>query len=250
MIVVRTTDFELYHGVVTELRDRDVTFTTIEPAQPLPDETTVVITDAATETTDIDADLPIVPGDPDSPRHAVDRALTLTRGDSGRTIVGVDPGRKPGVAVLVDDVVVAAFQVPLADTVETIEAELETADDPIVRIGDGARLQGTTIVNDLADDLRVELVDETGTTPYLGTGARGMGDVLAAANIARIEGESITEREFEPTAGELQAIKDRSRDAGETNRAIDDRFARQVAAGELTIAEALAAHRRETNDGE
>ncbi|PSQ59887.1 MAG: hypothetical protein BRD23_03295 [Halobacteriales archaeon SW_9_67_25] len=29
--------------------------------------------------------------------------------------------------------------------------------------------------------------------PYLGTGTRGMGDVLAAVNIARIEGERVDE---------------------------------------------------------
>lgn len=33
VIVVATADFELYHGVVTELRDRGVTFTTIEPGE-------------------------------------------------------------------------------------------------------------------------------------------------------------------------------------------------------------------------
>jgi hypothetical protein len=33
----------------------------------------------------------------------------------------------------------------------------------------------------------VELVDETGATPYLGTGARGVRDILAAVNIAQIE---------------------------------------------------------------
>lgn len=248
MIVVATEDFELYHGVVTELRERDATFTTIEPDAELPDPTAVVVTDEATES-ELDApDVPIVTGDPAEPRGAVDRALTLTMGSAGRTVVGVDPGRQPGIAVLVDDVVVAAFQVPLVDAVETIEAEIADAPDPIVRIGDGARLQGSTLVNDLADDVRVELVDETGTTPYLGTGARGMSDVLAAVNIARIEGEPVTERDIDPTAGELQAIKDRSRESGETNRAIDDRFARKVAAGELTIPEALAAHRQDRED--
>jgi len=46
-----------------------------------------------------------------------------------------------------------------------------------------------------------------------------------------------------PTAGELQRIKDRSREASETNRAIDEELARKVAVGELNIDEALAEHR-------
>ena len=241
MIVVATDDFSLYHGVVDELRNRDATFTTDEPSGDLPESAAVVITDGENETT-FDDDLEVVVGDPNDPRDAVDRALMKGRSVGGRTVVGVDPGKKPGIAVLVDGTVVAAFRVPLTDAVAVIEREIADAIDPVVRIGDGARLRGAELVNDL-EDVRVELVDETATTPYLGTGARGMGDVLAAVNIARREGEPIGERDIEPTAGELQVIKDRSREVSETNRALDDDFARRVATGELTLEEALAAHR-------
>jgi hypothetical protein len=72
-----------------------------------------------------------------------------------------------------------------------------------------------------------------------------MGDVLAAVNIARLDGEEIRSRDIDPTAGELQRIKDRSREASDTNRAIGDALARQVAVGELTIDEALAKHRED-----
>ncbi len=77
-----------------------------------------------------------------------------------------------------------------------------------------------------------------------------MEDVLAAVNIARLEGELVDRREIEPTAGELQVIKDRSREQSEHNRAIDEGLARRVAAGELTIAEALLEHRADERDGE
>ena len=109
------------------------------------------------------------------------------------------------------------------------------------------RIRSAQLVNDL-DDRTVELVDETGTTPYLGTGARGMGDVLAAVNIARRAGEVTDSREIEPTPGELQRIKDRSREASEDGRTIDEELARRVAAGELTVGEALAAHRERDDD--
>ncbi|MFC6769808.1 hypothetical protein ACFQE6_33630, partial [Natrinema soli] len=149
---------------------------------------------------------------------------------------------KPGIAVLAGETVVAAFQVPLGDAVDLIQREAAEAPSPVVRIGDGSRLESAKLVTDL-DDVRVELVDETGTTPYLGTGTRGMGDVLAAVNIARLEGEVIDAREIDPTEGEIQVIKDRSRERSERNRAIDEVLARRVAAGELTIDEALDEHR-------
>jgi len=240
VIVVATADFEVYHGVVNELRDRGATFTTVEADTPLPEETSVVVTD------DGNADeferVTTIVADPDDPRRAVDQALTAMRGGGGRTIIGVDPGRKPGIAVLAGEMIVATFQVPLSEAVDVIQREASDAPSPIVRVGDGSRIESAKLVNDI-EDVQVELVDETGTTPYLGTGSRGMGDVLAAVNIARLDGEVVDAREIEPTEGELQVIKDRSREESEENRAIDELLARRVAAGELTIEEALAEHR-------
>ena len=243
MIVVATADFEVYHGVVNELRDRGVTFTTIEPGDEFPAETAVVVA-AAGEDPPVPAETPLVRADPEEPRRAVDEVVAILRGGSGRTVVGVDPGERPGIAVLSGEMVVAAFAVPLADAGEVVREEIAEAVDPLVRVGDGARLQGAKVIDDL-EDVPVELVDETGTTPYLGTGARGMGDVVAAVNIARLEGERVDSRPVDPTAGELQRIKDRSREQSDTNRAIDERLARRVAAGDLSIEEALEAHREE-----
>lgn len=69
-----------------------------------------------------------------------------------------------------------------------------------------------------------------------------MGDVLAAVNIARLAGERVESRTIEPTTGELDRIKERSRERSETNRAIDETLARRVATGDLTIDEALDEH--------
>jgi hypothetical protein len=248
VIVVATEDFELYHDAVAELRDRGVTFTTIQPGEPLPDGTRVVVTgddDGVAGLLDEDAaDVSVVRATGAEARRAVEEALASLRGSGGRTVVGVDPGERPGIAVLSGETVVAAFHVPLSEAVATIRREAADAVDPLVRIGDGARLQGATIVNEL-DDVPVEVVDETGTTPYLGTGTRGMGDVLAAVNIARLDGERVDSRDVEPTEGELQVIKNRSRREGDANRAIDESLARRVAAGELSIEEAVEEHREE-----
>ena len=237
MIVVATDDFELYHGVVEALRDRDVRFTTVEPGAELPDDARVALVGPEDEHPEVAT----VRADPADPRRAVEEAVGVLRGDEGRTVVGVDPGERPGVAVLSGDTVVAAFQLPADEVADRVAREVADAADPLVRIGDGARLQGAKIVDDV--DAPVELVDETATTPHLGAGARGMGDVLAAVNIARREGDRIEERDVEPTAGEIQLIKDRSRERSENDRAIDEELARRVAAGELTVAEALERHR-------
>ena len=242
MIVVATEDFEVYHGVVDELRDRDAVFTTVEAGDPLPEAATVAVVSETDPRPDDGAELEVVVADPEHPREAAETALAAVRTGGGRTVVGVDPGTRPGIAVLAGETVVAAYQVPLSRAVEVVRDQVADAADPVVRVGDGARLEGARVIDEL-DDVRVELVDETGTTPHLGAGARGVGDILAAVNIARVEGEAIESRDVEPTAGELQAIKDRSRERSDGNRAIDEALARRVALGELTVEEALSEHR-------
>ena len=243
MIVVATGDFELYHDLVAELRERDVEFTTVEPGDPLPERARVLITG---DTDDVDAALETIVASTDDVRGAVDEALAVLRGGDGRTIVGIDPGPNPGIAVLSGDLVVAAFRVPVEDVTAVVMDEIEGALDPLVRVGDGARLHGKRIVESLATEgVRVELVDETGTTPYLGAGVRGLDDVLAAVNIARLEGEHVESRQFEPTEGELQVIKTRSRERSTENRTITEALARRVASGQLTLDEAIEEHESE-----
>ncbi len=146
--------------------------------------------------------------------------------------------------MLSGDTVVAAFHVPLADAVATVRAEVADQPDALVRVGDGDRLRSARIVNAL-EDVAVELVDESGTTPTLGRGAggKGMADVLAAVNIARLEGEPVETRDVEPTAGEIQRIKNESRDASGGDLTIGDDLARRVALGEVTLADAVAEQR-------
>ncbi len=238
MIVVATADFEVYHDVVGELRDRGIRFTTVEPGSELPEDARVAIVGPEDEHPPV----PTVRAHPNRSRRAVEEAISVLRGGDGRTIVGIDPGDRPGIAVLTGETVVAVFQVPAEDVPAVVARETAEAADPLVRIGDGARLKGAAIVDGI-DGVPIELVDETGTTPYQGDGVRGMDDVLAAVNIARLEGEEIESREIEPTAGELRRIQSRSRKESDDGRAIDEALARQVAIGELSIAEALQRHR-------
>ncbi|WP_181691892.1 hypothetical protein [Natronomonas sp. LN261] len=240
MIVVATSDFEVYHDVVGELRDRNVRFRTVEPGADLPEGATVAVVGPEDEHPPI----PTVRADPARPRRAVEEALATLRGADGRTTVGIDPGDRPGIAVLSGETVVAAFQVPIADAPTIVERELEGATDPLIRIGDGARLRGSRLVDAIEiEDVPIELVDETGTTPYQGVGVRGMGDVLAAVNIARIGGEEIESRDVTPTPGEIRMIQKRSRERGDGQRTIDEGLARRVALGELSMEEALRRHR-------
>lgn len=241
-VVVATDDFEIYHDIVRELRDRNVRFTTIQPTDALPSDPTVVIT-GPTDAVELPAGVEAITADRDDPQGTVQRALETQRGGA-RRVVGVDPGDRPGVAVLAGDDVIAVYHVPLAEAPAIVRDAIADAVDPVVRIGDGARLQGSRIIDEL-DDVPIELVDETGSTPHLGSGARGMGDVLAAVNIARRDGTPIRSRDIEPTPGEIQVIQNASRRHSDDNRSIPGDLARRVAKGDLSIADAVEEHRRD-----
>ncbi len=242
MIVVATDNFRLYHALVRELRARDMPFTTIEPGAELPEDATVLIAGPEDELAYPQADLDRVTTTAAEAQLGVERAVRSFQERSGRKVLGIDPGARPGIAVLRDEQVVSVFQVPLDETVETIRREIADSPNPILRIGDGDRLRSARLVNEF-ETAQVELVDETATTPRLGTGTRGMGDVLAAVNIALLGGEPVDSRDVEPTGGEIQRIQNESRERSDGSRTIDETLARKVAAGELTIDEALERHR-------
>lgn len=164
VIVVETDDFAVYHAIVSELKSRDATFTTVAPGKPRPEAGLVVITDPDHDIGDIDR--PVIRTTPDRARAAVEEAFTmiLDRSPSQR-IVGVDPGDHPGIAVLQDELIVAAYQVPFPDAVDQIRAEIAKSTDVLVRIGDGSRLQGAAIINELQgpDRARRRTWDDTYT---------------------------------------------------------------------------------------
>jgi hypothetical protein len=120
----------------------------------------------------------------------------------------------------------------------------------LVRIGNGARLITTQIINSLLQaGFRVELVDESGTTPHIGKDVHThtVRDIIAAINIARIKGVPVGRREVEPSKGEIRVIQEASRSMSEGRATIPRYLARQVARGEITIDQAMELHKGSRN---
>ena len=118
----------------------------------------------------------------------------------------------------------------------------------IVRIGHGARLIRSQLVNGILDlGLQVEMVDETGTTPHLGKGVHGqvISDIIAAINIALIPGKIVGKQFIEPSHGEVRVIQESSREYSNGRSTIPRLLARAVAKGELTLDEAVERHRND-----
>jgi len=158
--------------------------------------------------------------------------------------VGIDPGPRPGVAVLMKGEVAAAYQVPLDDVLPLLKRLVgyRKPGEYTIRLGDGSPLEGNRISNSLLNDgLQCEIVDESGTTPAPGTGDfhHGERDIAAAIAIARKPGEPALFEKVEPTDGEIRQVQAESRRLSGGRVTIPRRLAYRVALGELSLDDAL-----------
>ena len=168
----------------------------------------------------------------------------LDRHKYEKIIIGIDPGKYSGIAVIGDGMVISVHQVSVGGIDKIIRDILseKSTQDVVIRIGHGARLVSTQIINALLKlGVPVELVDESFTTPSLGKGVRSqISDIVAAINIANLEGVPIDKKQIEPSRKEILLVQDWSRERSNGRSTISRRLARQVAKGELTKDEAIS----------
>jgi hypothetical protein len=183
------------------------------------------------------------------PGSTINAALKLLNGrnDINQVVIGIDPGKNPGVAVLEDGQVSEVYHVPARDVPGLVRQILENypGKDIAIRIGNGARLVRTQLINSILDMcVNVEVVDETGTSPSMGRGIHGseMSDIIAAINIARLKGTSVGKQEVEPSVGEIKRIQEYSREYSKGKTSIPRDLARKVAKGKMTVEEAIEKH--------
>ena len=220
-----TEDFRLYHDLVAALKARDLPFVSLSFSRRIPDTVGAVLT---------------------SPAEAGRVRHQILKGKSYWTelLIDVDPGREPGVAILGDgDVIDTRIAASPEAVAFHVRQAIRTfpADDARVRIGHGDPTNRNRILNAVSRDrIRVEIVDEAGTTRRT-----PQPDVDAAIEIARSPGRRV-EPPFEvrPTPGEVREIQRRSRIDSEGLVTISSELAGAVARGDLSLDEAIARSRR------
>jgi hypothetical protein len=157
--------------------------------------------------------------------------------------VGVDPGVKPGFAVLGDGAVLmralAPFPEAVGHMVEEVVHEYPTA-NVIVRIGHGDRTNRNRIFNSIWDEGHtVEIVDERNTTKRSETP-----DEDAAVEIAMTPGYRPGRRQStDPCPGEIRNIQRISRIESKGTLTVSKDLAKRVAVGEITLVDAIELQR-------
>lgn len=248
LIALATQDFAAYLDLSRHLRSEGIAFESLTPGAPIPGEIQVVIT-TADERSDIEHEHVVTYT---TPQATIEDAMRVMRGleDVDQLVIGVDPGERPGVAIIADGHVLSSRQTTnperVVEVVSSIAGRYEGA-DVVVRVGHGAQTRRDRIVNGLlAGGFVVELVDEGGSSPPRQRLA-GERDKVAARVIGMTAGEPVhSQRQIEVPPGEIRDIQRRSRLASDGEVTISKTLAGKVAQGAISLAEAV---RRQTTKG-
>lgn len=240
---ILTTDFSVYYDLVHILRARGIPFESLTPGKPVPEHVGVVVTTSA-EAPGIDHPI-VVTFRGAEPTLAAALRLLRSPGPFRMCVVGIDPGERPGVAVLADGRVLQLTQARSPESVHVIIREIVanvSAERFLIRVGNGAPTFRDRILQTLGGiPATFELVDETRSTPadYHTAVERDTG---AATNIALMPGQIMTLSELRParpTEGELRDIQRKSRLASQGMLTITRALARNVALGRLSLDDAI-----------
>ena len=161
-----------------------------------------------------------------------------------KMVVGIDPGPKPGIAVIGDGIVVEEIQLSSISKVRGLIDEIYLDYSPqffMVRIGDGDITNRNRIINSLVEDYVIELVNEKNTSEAITNK-----DVESAKVIAFTRGKRVREKlNIVIKEGYLKDIQRKSRIESNGKITISRALAKKVALGELSLKEAIDKARNE-----
>ncbi len=241
-VALVTRDAVLYAELASVLRERQVPTLSLLPGQRIPSRAAVVLT--SPEEAGLIRHEHVVAVPPEGDRTAlwaeVEGALSAT--EPTDLVVGIDPGPRPGYAVLAGDRSIAEGVLEDPEAVGRLSGHLRRrfpARTIRFHVGSGDRPSRDRILTALlATHRSVELVDEGGTTPR---DRRRPKDPAAARAIALAPGRPVRDRPASVTTrGEIANLQRLSRESSGGRFTITRHLAERVLRGELTLAEAIA----------
>ena len=248
---VFTKDFSLYHDIIKALKKRKVSYVSLSSSDNIPRRIDVILS-SRQEIKDLSLDKGIAVDDADSVDHAIDLALQKLTGKElyGTVFIGIDPGERPGIAVVGDDILLQKMQVNAPESVASEIRRLVKvypSKELYIRIGHGSMITRNRIINSLIPlDIPIEIVDETRTTPSQQK-VRSERDLEAAAAIALLSGGGRVQQTLplEPTRGAIRNVQRHSRQLTEGRFTISEKTALQVLKGEISLVEAIDKEKNE-----
>ena len=241
---IYTKDFALYHDLLKILKKLRLPYVILSSPTNIPKRIGVILT-SHQELHDIKHQKIIAADVYDSIDHAVDLAMQMLVGKElySKVFIGIDPGDRPGIAIVGDDILLQKTQVDspeqVVDTVKRVLHEYPAIETNI-RIGHGSIISRNRIINSLIPlEVPIEIVDETNTTSSQQI-QRAERDSEAAAAIALLSGGRVKRGlPLNPTKGAIRNVQKRSRELTEGKYSVSEKIAVRVLRGELSLVEAI-----------
>ena len=245
IIGVMTENFSLYYDLVKILKERRIPFTSLSFNDKVPANVGIILTTSA-DSKKFRFKPKLELGEKDDISLMIDRALKILEGKDTfeKLIIGIDPGKRPGVAVLGDGEILNVHQVDSPEKVVDILKQVKKTypkQDILIRIGHGAPTHRNRIINALYNfGVPMEMVDESHTTQKT-----VQPDIKAAIDIALGSGIPIKSKlEVNPTEGEIKNIQRISRMESNGAITISKPLAQKVASGEITLEDAIKSQKK------
>jgi hypothetical protein len=248
---VYTKDFSLYHDIVKGLKKRKVAYVSLSILDNISRRIGVILT-SQKELKEIPLSKKVAVDSVDTIDYAIDLALQKLTGKElySKIFIGIDPGERPGIAIVGDDILLQKMQV---EGPENVASEIKRllnvypSKDTCIRIGHGSMITRNRIINSLISlKIPIEIVDETRTTPSQQK-RRCVRDGEAAAAIALISGGRVqTTLPIETSRGAIKNVQKRSRQLSEGRYTISEDTALQVLKGEISLLEAVEKEKQGT----
>ena len=198
-IALVTVSGRAYYKLVNELKRKGVPFWSLKPWNSVPLDAKVVITTNEERHYVTHPNVLIFDYESD-PEMVVNEAIRIAQGKLSyeKVVIGVDPGKTYGVAVLGDNNVLKTTNCSsLEETISTILEGLGRvpAAVSVVKVGNGAPSYAKELPHSLdkalPEDVAIEIVSEAGTSRFMNKTAhrRGLRNVMSAIEIAGRKGK-------------------------------------------------------------
>lgn len=206
-IAVATVSGRAYYQLVTELNRKRLPFLSLKPWDPIPLHIKVVLT-TREESHQVSHPQILIFEQKSNPETVVDEAILIVQGKQGyeKVVVGVDPGKTYGIAILGDNKVLATLTSSnieeashlVVDSLKRFPAEVK-----VVRVGNGPPEYTQTLLNSLdkalPEETLVEIVSEAGTSRLTNKSVnrRMLKDAVSAIKIAGRNGRVFPRKNVE-----------------------------------------------------
>ena len=197
-IAVATVSGRAYYELVKELKRKGLSFSSLKPWDPIPLDVKVVIT-TKEERHQVSHPQVLLFEQGSNPESVVDEAILIIQGKRRyeRVVVGVDPGKTYGIAILGDDKVLETLASSILEEAVNLVVDCIKrfpAMVRVLRVGNGPPEYTKKLIRSLNEDLPeeivIEIVREAGTSHLISETAnrRGLRDAVSAIEIARRNG--------------------------------------------------------------